>query len=447
MREVSAFSLLLFLLLFLPTSIAAQEVRSITMAEALEMAGTHSIQVRQSRADVDRAGLAFDEARAGRLPNVTVDGQYSNNLALPVIVLPPDSPFGDAVLRTGSRHNFSTSLQVTVPIYNRQLNRGIDLSQAMYGLEVALYEATSREVEVEVQRAFLNGLITEQAYAVLVESHETLQRNLELIEALHAEGMAPEYDVIRTEVQVRNLEPELSRALNNHRGALNYVKLLTGISVAEEVRLEGSLEELYATLPPLDYEAHFMSNREVIQVEAQRELVDIQLAMEQATYWPTVSAFGNFSYQGQGDDLAIWGYNWNETAMVGVSVSFPLFVAGRRQRVDQIEVERRQVEMQRDFLIESLHSQFETTISRIEELESMIQAQQRNIAQAERGYAIARASYEEGVHSLMEVNDAEGALRESRLNYAMALADYINAVLDMEDLVGSTITTSVYGIR
>lgn len=181
---------------------------------------------------------------------------------------------------------------------------------------------------------------------------------------------------------------------------------------------------------------NFERNRDILQLEGQRSIVEHQISMERAAYLPSLSAFGNFNYQGQGDDLRFWDYNWAESAAIGLRLTIPIFTGGRRQRIEQAELDRVQVDLQREFAIESLRSRHQTTTRRMTEFEAMLEAQERNIAQAERGFAIARASYEEGVHTLMDVNDAERALTEARLNYSTTLAEYINAVLDLQDLVG-----------
>ncbi len=435
-RRVSlSVALSMLLVCFVPTGAFGEEARAMSLEELVEMARSESHQVRQSRLEVRRAELAGEEARMGRWPTASAEAQYRNNLSLPVIVLPPDSPFGD-VLRTGARHNFTGTLQVSVPVYSAQLNRSIEVSQAVATLEKALQEATVREVEVEVERAFLNGLVSRESYAVLRESHEALLRNLSLVEALYEEGLVPEYDLIRTEVQARNLEPELERARNGYQGALNYLKLLVGLPIEEAIELDGDLRDLYESRAGHREVAEFSENRDLMQLRGQEEVVRQRIGLERAAYWPTVGAFGTFSYQGQGDNLAVWDYNWTDTATVGLSLTIPLYSPGLRQRVEQAEVEALQVSLQREFLEESLRSQFDTTTRRLEELEAMIEAQERNVEQAERGYSIARQSYEEGAYSLMDVNDAEAALRDARMNYRSALAEYVQAVLDLEDLLG-----------
>src|SRR5690625_165709 len=436
----AARSALLFILL--PAFVLpARAQTSVTLQEAIEMARDNSQRIRQAYEDVRRSSLAVSEGQAGRLPTLSADGRYVNNVQTPVIFLPEGSPFG-TVLRTGMRHNVNLNAQAAVPVYNAQLNRSIDLARAARNLNDVILEVTEREVEIEVQRAFLSGLLTREARDVLESSYQTRVDNLELIRSMYEEGVSPEYDLIRIEVQVENMQPELIRARNDHEGALNYVKLLTGIPVETDISLDGSLADLFASIPNFVFEADFSDNPSVAQLEAQRELVEHQIAIERAAYLPSLSAFGNYTIQSQSNDLDITDYNWVTSASVGLQIAIPIFDRSRRYRVEQAEVDRNQLEIQHDFLLESLRAEFQTTSSRLQQVEQSIEAQRRNVAQAERGLRIARVSYENGVHSVVDVNDAELALTEARLNYTNVLSEYVNAVLDIKNLLGRSLSGS-----
>lgn len=436
----AARSALLFILL--PAFVLpARAQTSVTLQEAIEMARDNSQRIRQAYEDVRRSSLAVSEGQAGRLPTLSADGRYVNNVQTPVIFLPEGSPFG-TVLRTGMRHNVNLNAQAAVPVYNAQLNRSIDLARAARNLNEVILEVTEREVEIEVQRAFLSGLLTREARDVLESSYQTRVDNLELIRSMYEEGVSPEYDLIRIEVQVENMQPELIRARNDHEGALNYVKLLTGIPVETDISLDGSLADLFASIPNIVFEADFSDNPSVVQLEAQRELVEHQIAIERAAYLPSLSAFSNYTIQSQSNDLDITDYNWVTSASVGLQIAIPIFDRSRRYRVEQAEVDRNQLEIQHDFLLESLRAEFQTTSSRLQQVEQSIEAQRRNVAQAERGLRIARVSYENGVHSVVDVNDAELALTEARLNYTNVLSEYVNAVLDIENLLGRSLSGS-----
>lgn len=420
----------------LAQSALAQEARVLTIQEAVALARENNHDVRQADADLERAALALSEARRARLPEISGAGQYTNNLRRPVILLPPDSPFGEDALRTGSRHTINSNLQLSVPIYNPRIDRTTALSRSARDLETRLRDATAREVEIEVQRAYLNGLLARESLEVLQESEERLRENRTLVASLYKEGVAPEFDLLRTDVQISSVQPELARATNTYDGALNYLKLLTGLPINEDIALGATLEGVYEALPELDVAPTFEQNRALLQVQGREELADRQVDLARSAYLPSLSGVGTVTYQSQGDNLALYDYNWINSSTVGLSLSIPIFSGGRGRALEQARVERRQANMQREFVLESLESEYQTTRGRIEEIEATISAQEQSVAQAERGYDMALVSYEEGAYNLIEVNDAEQALTDARLSYTTALSDLIGAMLDMNELVG-----------
>ena len=63
-------------------------------------------------------------------------------------------------------------------------------------------------------------------------------------------------------------------------------------------------------------------------------------------------------------------------------------------------------------------------------------AAQKGVSQSEKGYQIAQKRYETGSGTLLELNDAELALTQSRLNYNQAIYDYMIAKSDLEKTLG-----------
>ena len=420
------------------------EVDRLSVDEALELARERAEEIRQGRMSLRGAELATEEARRGRWPEVDISGQYLNNVSLPVLVLPDDSPFGGGVLETGVSHNIEVSAQASVPVFSPQLNRSIELSQLAEGLEATMLEKTTHQVELEVLRAYTGALMAKEALDVLETSRASLEENLRLVQSLFDEGAAPEFDLLRMEVEVANLDPELSRAENEVQGAKNYLRLLVGLPIGQPLQLEGQLEQFYEDLPRLGQDVGCEDNSQLVELEGQVGLAEQQVEVRRAEYWPTVAAFGRFNYQGQANDLRRWDYDWVDTLAVGLTVSIPLYSPGRSRRVEQARVEAMQVQSQRRFVEESLRSEWDTLEGRRAQLKESMEAQKRTIDQAERGHRIAEISYEEGAASLMEVNDAEQALRDARLNYQQTLSEYLSVVIEREELLGSREVTDAW---
>jgi outer membrane protein TolC len=65
-----------------------------------------------------------------------------------------------------------------------------------------------------------------------------------------------------------------------------------------------------------------------------------------------------------------------------------------------------------------------------------IDAQGKTVEQAQRGYSIATARYRSGAGTQLEVNDAQLALTQARVNRIQAVNDYLSASADLDQLLG-----------
>ncbi len=417
-----------------------KETISLTLDDAIRKALENSQQIRDARFESQISEAARREAQTGYLPRVTIEGSYQNYVDLPVIFLPPDSPLGDR-LETGTDHNFDVSAQLSMPIYNQSVIRGVSLAKANEAMSEVMMEATRQEMKEEVQQAWLNVKLAEESLKALRISKERRQTDLELVKSMVEEQVAPEYDEIRTRVQLENLKPEVRQAENAFTGAVNYLKLLTAIPVDQDISLEGTLEKLYSEKGASGQDQlltqDFSSNPDLMQQDARLEVAEAQLSLDRAAYVPSLSLIGSHTQQAQGNTFEPFDYDWVSTTFVGVNLSIPLFSGfERRFQRQQSQLQLEQQESQREFLEESVQVDYQNALDEMRQAGAAIEAQEANVEMAERGYEIARVGYESGSHTLIEVNDAELATTEARLNYLQSLFDYMNATLELERILG-----------
>ncbi|MEX0772612.1 MAG: TolC family protein [Balneolales bacterium] len=432
------------LLLIMSSVAAAQETNVLTIEEVIQLAEENNQQIESAEYDVRISESAVREAISGYFPQVDVSSQYQNNFELPVLVLPPDSPLGD-VIRTGTQHSFSLNTQLSVPIFNQNIIRGVSLSEANEAMSRTMLEITSREIEAEAHRAFISSMLALESYETLRQSITRREQELELVRSMEAEGIVPEYDVIRTQVQVENLRPEVRRAESSYQGSLNYIKLLTGLPIDQSIELAGSLEELYQEdwepvfneLITGRPEGNFADNPQLLQLDAQRDVFRQQHRLDYAAYYPSLSLTGANNQQGQGSEFTPFDYNWVGSSYVGLSLSIPIFSGfERRYQTQQSQLSLDQLESERGYLVESLNVDYQNAIDQMTVAKETIEAQRLNVQQARRGYEIARVSYERGAQTLIEVIDAELAATDAELNYVQSLHDYIDAVVEIEYILG-----------
>jgi len=87
-------------------------------------------------------------------------------------------------------------------------------------------------------------------------------------------------------------------------------------------------------------------------------------------------------------------------------------------------------------LTEAIKTQALSILYRIQQALKRIEGQSKTVKQAEEGYNIARRRLENGLATQLEVNDAELALRQARINRLQAIYDLKVAEAELNTVLG-----------
>ncbi|NJY62787.1 TolC family protein [Salinimicrobium sp. CDJ15-81-2] len=436
----------LVLLLFWTGITSAQDTLYVSLEETVASAVTGNPDILISRLEVERAISQLKAANGAFLPNIGVDGQYVRNIKRPVFFLPPGEGFGGqqgdergTVIEAGYDNSFNMTAQATLPLYNQSIIASSRAARTAVKLQEKGLEVSENEIRAQTKKAYYDALLARESLQVLILSLENARRNLENIRNQFARELVPEYDVIRAEVQVENLRPDIFAAQNNYEASIYNLKLLTGIPQEIPLQLEESLEELYEEANLFALEQYSLEdNPQLEQLETQVALREAQIDLQEANFYPSLSAFGNYAYQAQANNFNFDEYFWVNTSSVGVQLSIPVFEGLTRLRqIGQAKIDLKQTQIQKDFQRRSLSIQAQNALNRIQRALRSLEAQEQNIAQAEKGLEIAFVSYQSGVGTLLEINDAELALTQARLNQLEAVYDFLNALADFNQITGN----------
>jgi outer membrane protein TolC len=180
------------------------------------------------------------------------------------------------------------------------------------------------------------------------------------------------------------------------------------------------------------------SRSDLRQLRMTRELRKTERKAELSNYLPRISLFGVWTQQAQHDGgFEFFGGSSFETRAVGIQVDIPLFSGLQRPaRLSRMGAVVDQVQAQLEYAEEQSKNEVITLADQAREAHQRAAAQQRAVAQAERGFQIARSEHRAGIGSQLQVTDAELALRQSEFNYAQAVYDYLTAQARLDAAVG-----------
>ncbi|HSV75630.1 MAG TPA: TolC family protein [Bacteroidales bacterium] len=417
-----------------------EEPMIVSLEKAMELARELNPTLAIAEMEIERADAGVNIVRGRFLPNVSISGMYTRNIKTPVIFLPPGSPFGD-VLEIGSDNSYMATLVAGMPVFNPALNASLRAAVAERALAGETLRASQIELEYFVHSAYYDVLLAKESARVMRQSLDKALETINLVENLTRQGLASEFELIRARVQAENLRPTLLQAENGYLMAANFLKALIGLEADREIVVTGTLAELsektFAGFNMLQAERGLQNNTELVRLDLQRNLLEIQARNVRATGLPSLALSSNYNFQTEANDFRFADYRWVNTFSAGLRFTIPLFSGFTiRNQARQLDLMGRQLELQRDYLEQNLSIQLGNLLNTMKVAREKSNTAQATVAMAERGFQIAQVRYTTGQGTLMEVNDSELALTQSRFNLIQAEHELLKSLAEYQRFIG-----------
>jgi outer membrane protein TolC len=265
--------------------------------------------------------------------------------------------------------------------------------------------------------------------------------NAETYARQYEQGTASEYDVLRSEVAVRNIEPTLLQTENAVKLSKLQLKVLMGIDVDIDIvindKLDNYEQDMYHVTMSIDRSLD--NNTDLRQLDLQTKMLEKTATLQKFAYIPTLAAQFNYNWISMSDGGMFDNFRFNPYSTVAVALNIPIFSGGSRfYKVKQAEATVAQMGFQRDNLERALNMQVEAQLDAITKSIKQIDSNKLGVQQAEKAYNIMQKSFEIGSATFVTLNDAELALTRARLAYSQAIYDFLAGVSDVKKLLGTT---------
>ncbi len=442
---------------------------TLSMEDAVRMALNQSLDLQDAYLALEEAEERVSEAWSSVMPKIDLTGSYTRNIA-PAVSFLPAQFFGGAEgefikVKFGQDNAWATALVLDQPLFEAQAFIGVGAASRYKSLQEEVLRGRAQTLVTRVRLAYYSALLAQEDSRLISESVSRVRQSLDETRALNRAGIASDYDVLRLEVELANLEPNQRRADNGVTQARRQLAIELNVEDMETLQVTGSLAamdlESVGGNTPANQEilrlgrldlALTTSMQEVLelamegrsdlkQLELNEKLRTAEMRAEQAQYFPKISLFGNYSVNAQHDGSPnFFGEEENRgtAKWVGISVSLPVFSGfSRDARIDQKRALLNQAKNQSALARLQAEGQVKSIREQAEEALERARGQQLAVTQAHRGFEIASAQYREGLSSQLEQRDAEVALRQSEFNYAQAVYDFLVSQAQLDEAVGA----------
>lgn len=419
------------------------EILYLDLQTALNIAQDNNPTIKIAEMEIQRVDYSKKEVMGSLLPNVSATGQYTNNVMKSVMFLPASmsAAFGGKnYMEVGYKNSFSGTISAGLPLVNFALWESLKSKQTEMDLILEKVRSSKIDMKKQVTDAYFNVLLAESSLKVLEQSINNAKETLKTIKTSYEQGLASEYDYLRAQVQVNNLNPSYISAKNGVDLAKLQLKMLLSLPLDQQVNVREELsdyEENLKLLEKYENDQAIEYNSTLRQLDLNIKSLQHTLKMTKYQHLPSLSAFGQYAYQTQAEDFKFQDYKWVSSAAVGLSLSIPLFSGNTViNQTKQVELAIKELQLQRSYATEGQKLQITSALDNMRAANEQLLANKEAITQAEKGYEIAKVRYNTGTGTILELNDSELALTQSRLNYQQALYNYLSAQTQLEQVLG-----------
>ena len=403
---------------------------AVTLREAISRAlhSNHLLKAASLERRAAEEGIAVSRSRF--LPRVQLEsGAVISNTPSKVFMMKldegrinPDADFApDALNDPSPRGDFSTALALEQPLFDLHISTGMELAQKDAETADLAFEARREQVAYRVYLTYLGVRRAQAARDIADQALANACEHVRLAELREKEGVGLKSDRLRTQTALDEAEQRLVTAKNDLLLARMRLNLVVGGPPGGELDITEVpvLEE--PTLPEEDLEA--LAQRSRIDLLAGRNEVEKgELAVKQArnAWFPTL--YGSASYQLNDRDLPL-GRD-NDSWSAGLNLRWEIFDGARRIHENRkAELSRRSAAEQLEHQRREVALQVSESVLRREEAGLKLQSASAAVLAAEEARRLVSLRFRNGLSTMAELMDAEGALNRARVN----LVDVDNA--------------------
>lgn len=410
------------------------EGAKITLGEALDRALAANRDILVAKEHLAELEGLMGEARAMGLPQITGTAAYQRMHFKPKMFI------NGQIFTIGSDNTYMAGAQ-----FNQLLWDGGKVVKAVRAAktERARGMESIRDVEAQirlsVKQTFYQVLYTDKVIEVLKTQVNQLKAHLSSIQTRFNKGLESDYTLMRQQVEVSNVEPQLIDAERTREYLINSLKILTAIDPCEKIEPAGNLTYRPGPLPdaPAMIEKA-RGTRPDLNAERLREKSLVQnVGIEKTGYLPSFTFNTTLQWQGQADG---WHLGSNDTAdslTSSVQFSWPIFDGLKtKSRVQQAKAKLLQQRYTTSQLEDSVVREVQDAIMSLQKAQAEFKSQQGSYDTAKRATAIAGERFESGLMSQLELNDTINAQAQAEQLYLQSLYNCLSGEAVLEKAIG-----------
>ncbi len=412
-------------------------VVTLSRAECIRIALDSNPTIRVADLEVKRMEYARNESRAGLYPTIDFQAAYQRAIELQTISMnmggKPQS------LKMGSDNTWNLGFNAQMPLVAPTLWKAISISKSQILAQLETARGSRLDMIHQVNQAYYSLLLAIASKEVIRSNYDRALLNADIYKKQFEAGTASEYDVLRSSVQVTNIEPELLQADIAVKQCELALKVLMSmdfnVSIRPDVTLAQLQQEMYGYA--LGEEGSLSGNSNLRTLDIQTEIAKKNVDLKKFAWIPTLGASFNISWLGLSNGNALKNQEFNPYSTVSLALNVPIFSGGSKYYgLKQAQVQVNELKLQRENLVMQLRMQRDLALDNIRREAAQIESSRQGMLSAGKAYDIMQKSFEIGAASFLDLRDSELANTSARLSYYQSIYNYLVSSSELDLLLG-----------
>lgn len=409
----------------------------ISREECIAIALQDNPTIKVADMEVKRLDYSKREVQGSLFPTVDFSGAYQRTIDLQTMRMNLGGQ--SQSLKVGSQNTWNFGFTASMPLISPTLWKSIQItsSQILAALESA--RASKLDLVDQVNKAYYALLLATATRDVLQANYNIAQINADIFKKQFEYGTASEYDVLRSNVALKNIEPELLQADIAIKQCKLQLKVLMGMDYDVDIEPTVTLAEMQRDMYsyPLGAGDNISNNSQLRSLDIQRDMLKKTVTLKKFAYLPTLGVNYNLNWISLSNGSPFKGQEFNPYSTVGLGLSIPIFSGlSRLNAVKQAQVQLKEIEFQREYLVNSLNMQVELALDNINREAEQIASNAESMRQAVKAHEIMQKSFEIGAASYLDLRDSELASTTAQLAYYQAIYNFLISSSELDLLIG-----------
>jgi outer membrane protein TolC len=460
---------------------SAQEILRMSLEDAISYAMKNSNSIKNTQLGVRDAEALIQATKATGLPQVNAELGYNFFYQLPRVVFPASfaeaqvAPFipiyqnfgkldgkvkdanGQPITLAGAPQTGGGDSDEGISFVQRNgITGGINVSQLIFSgsytvalkaaalaRELASVQVTAKESEVrnQVMSAYLPSLMITEGVKTLNQNISNLQKLLTEVKATHKAGFIEQLDVDRLELSLANLQTERDNLDRQKDLALNALKMIIGYPMEKIIE---PTDDINSLLKPAEQEdlvgrIDFNQREEYQVILTGEKLQMLNIDLNKAGYLPTVAGFANWTANLNSNNYFSKKEEtyWLPQGLIGVKATINLWDSREKKyKIERAQIALAQTQNQKSDFERAVTLQVMNARIAYMNAQKRVEAQQKNLALAERIHTTTQTKYKNGVGSSLEITTSEQQLYTAQSNVRTAQFDLLKAQQELQIALG-----------